>query len=134
MSAPEKYAILRTYENHSLVNRLINKKYGTTYAYDNQYLCVDTTYIGHRNNSVNKYTSVPLGYTLISLEQFQQIFLDEDAEEKRKAQQAIEDKIKKDIKGLYRERLKTLEDTIVELRYENQQLKQQLARTSPVSC
>lgn len=134
MNVPEKYAILRTYENHSFVNRLINKRYDTTYVYDDRYLCVDTTHKGYPGDCVNTRESVPLGYTLVSLEQFQQIFLDEDAKEKRKAQQAIEDKIKKDIKGLYRERLKTLEDTIVELRYENQQLKQQLARTSPVSC
>jgi hypothetical protein len=134
MKAPEKYAVLRTYPNHFTINRFINKKYGTTFEYDSQYLHVDTKYTGSPNGAVHKYTYVQSGFILVSYEQFLEIFAEEERETEQKAKRAIEDRIKNEIKGLYRERLKTLEDTIVELRYENQQLKQQLARTSPVSC
>lgn len=124
MIIPQKYAVLRDSSTYKEINRLINKKYRTTYEYSDQYLCVNTDIKGGLvGEPVEKNSSVPYGYTLISYEQFLSIFEEEEKEEKRRAQKVIDDKIKNEVKGLYRQKLKDLTDENVQLRYELEKLK-----------
>lgn len=127
MTIPEKYAILRTENNYKQVNGLINRKYQTTFYLDDNYILVNTKYVGSLRDSARKASYLPVDYTLVTYEEFLEILTYGGFKEAEKVK-------KNELRGVYRERLKALEDTIVELRYENQQLKQELALLTPVTC